>query len=190
MTCDNLFGSILTPLFPDRQTIQMADVDGLVTVTSARRPISLHSLTTTSLQQKLSLSWTDVALYDSPSSSLAYINVTMEVTLPNDSAFSSWSLGVQTQPNSASSSSVGMWEAIISVPLSAGGGSDGELFFPSGYGETYYDPTESTGGSVSGLYPSGMCNRTTRCDGFCLVFRRHCGKGTSSYFRPMPSPCH
>ena len=82
-----------------------------------------------------------------------YINITLEITLPNDSTFSSWSLHVQTLDHS--SSPIGVWDAVISVPLSVGGGSNGELFFPSGYGETYFNPVETTGGSVSGLYPSG-----------------------------------
>jgi hypothetical protein len=104
-------------------------------------------------RQILSLSWSDVAIPSSEVSSSAYVNVSLDISLPEGSAFSSWSVTVQTQLNSKTP--IGVWDAVVSIPLSVGAGEDGELFFPSGYGETYYDPRGSTGGSVAGLYPSG-----------------------------------
>ena len=132
----------------------MADIRGLNTVMSTKRPISAYALTSSSSEQTLSLTWNDVVV-SSPllSTPTAFVNVTMEVVLPHHSALSSWSIGVTTQSNSQTA--VGVWEVTVSIPVSMDSDSGGELFFPSGYGETYYNPQESTGGSVSGLYPSG-----------------------------------
>jgi len=136
-------------------TLQMAEPAGLQTLTSTQRAVTSHTLTSLSSQQTLSLEWTDISVFPSDVSSnqSAYVTVTLDVTLPNDSAMSSWSISVHTQTNSVTP--IGLWEAIISVPVSVGSGSNGELFFPSGYGETFTNPAVDTGGSVSGLYPSG-----------------------------------
>ena len=111
--------------------------------------------------------WKDVSVFENDSRN-ALITVTLNVDLPTNSALSNWFINVQTQENSETP--IGIWEAIISIPSSAGKGSNGELFFPSGYGETYIDPVKTTGGSVSGLYPSGE----DRCLCLCCIHSFEC----------------
>jgi hypothetical protein len=51
---------------------------------------------------------------------------------------------------------IGLWEALISLPLDAdASNSNGELFFPGGFGLTFRDPISTTNGAWQQLYPGG-----------------------------------
>jgi len=98
-------------------------------------------------ENRLILSW-DVELLH-----ISTVKVELDVFLNDTSSISNWNLSIEIidgQPNA-----IGLWSSTLSVPVSTGSGENGELFYPSGYGEAYFDPIKNTGGSVEGSYPSG-----------------------------------
>lgn len=95
----------------------------------------------------LSLAW-DVALLN-----ISQAKVVLQIKLNDTSSISSWDFSVEIV--GGESNTVGLWSSTVSVPVSTGSGENGELFFPSGYGEAFSDPIRNTGGSVEGSYPSG-----------------------------------
>ena len=144
------------------QTVQLVDHEGSRSISSSSRAISEYSLRPTSKGQTLILSWVNIEviapsqhqeLTPHPHGGSA-VDVTLIIDVPKESSLINWSLEVTNNVNSEVP--IGIWEAVIAIPTSAGSSSDGELFFPSGYGESYSNPGINTGGSVSGLYPSSM----------------------------------
>lgn len=82
-------------------------------------------------------------------------SIQLRIDLGDDEHLARWHLSILT---TIVSSTVGLWEAHVNVPVSIGTGESGELFFPSGLGQGFRNPFDSTGGSVEGDYPSGGCS--------------------------------
>jgi hypothetical protein len=81
------------------------------------------------------------------------VNVTLDVVLPFTVSVSEWLLSIAVNSGDA----VGVWEGVVSIPLSIASDPSGELFYPSGFGHTFTEPAVSTGGNYASTYPGGMC---------------------------------
>ena len=128
--------------------LQLVDSLGAITIESANREMEAFE----DENGLLSMTWNSISIFrkedDDP---LATISVTLSVSLSGP--LSTWNLGFHLM---YSNSEIGLWQASILVPTTAGSDEiNGELFFPTGYGHAYINPINSTEGSISGVYPSG-----------------------------------
>ena len=100
----------------------------------------------------LSLMWEDVIISSKNGTRVASINVVMEISLPTHSKLTKWDFSFTV---STAHEPIGVWEAAVLLPAGLADDKDGELFYPSGFGVSYPDPTVSSEGKISGTYPSG-----------------------------------
>jgi len=141
--------------------VEVVDTDGAATMLPPTDGTPV--LVTRPDDLSLSLSWPRVAVPSSSGSSIhdmGTANVTLSVSFRSTTAdLAEWLLHV-TFNEDCTGRSVGIWQASISVPLTVGSGSDGELFFPNAYGMSLSDPLsprslKNTNGYVKASYPSG-----------------------------------
>jgi hypothetical protein len=97
--------------------------------------------------QTLALSWKSITVIGRADESI--VDVNLVITLIDDSSVSYWSIGVDV----VNGTSIGIWQAKVSIPFTVGNDDNGELFFPSGYGTLYSHPVKTAGGGVSSNYP-------------------------------------
>mmetsp|Transcript_13392 Transcript_13392/g.22430 ORF Transcript_13392/g.22430 Transcript_13392/m.22430 type:complete len:1054 (+) Transcript_13392:30-3191(+) len=88
----------------------------------------------------------------------ATVSVTLTVSLEPSSQVSEWNLQTRliASPSPKETAGIAIWQGSIIIPTTAGSDPlNGELFYPGGYGHRFQNPFSSTGGKVSGVYPSG-----------------------------------
>jgi hypothetical protein len=100
----------------------------------------------------LLLSWNNIDVKRADAT-VSNVNVTLNVALSDDSSIAEWEFALAVN----SGEPVGVWEGVVSIPLSIASNDNGELFFPSGFGHIFAEPAVSTGGNFASTYPGGMC---------------------------------
>lgn len=99
--------------------------------------------------QTLTMTWKSLSIVSTAADDKSVVDVVLVVTLIDDAPAAYWNIGV----NVVNGTSIGVWEARLSLPLTVGNDVNGELFFPSGFGTLYSDPIQNAGGGVSSTYP-------------------------------------
>jgi hypothetical protein len=108
---------------------------------------------------KLTLTWSNVGLFDYANTEVASVNLSLLISLDSRDATvasftPSFTLNANTS-NNTPSQQVGIWDVSVSIPSNIASDENGQLFYPSGYGFTYPNPLVSTGGSHAKTYPCG-----------------------------------
>ena len=102
----------------------------------------------------LILKWKNCNIYRGSKTDelIAKIEVSLKITLIDDMPTSSWKLSFEIMEGGP----IGLWEALISLPLDADASTtNGELFYPGGFGLTFLNPVTTTGGAWQEMYPGG-----------------------------------
>lgn len=128
-------------------------VDKIGDLALGSRGVGVSSLSRVGSTQVLSLNWPSVSLLGGKyqNETVARISPTVEVSLEDSSPLMELSVSLQVLGGVP----VGLWEAYVAVPVSIGNTENGELFYPTGFGVTFSNPSVSTGGSRSRTYPCG-----------------------------------
>jgi hypothetical protein len=131
---------------------QLVDIVGELTVELPRNAQFVSTKDEAGKSSMLNMAWNNIDVLRG-NTFVANVNVTLNVVLPDVSSVAEWELSLAVNSGDA----VGVWDGVVSVPLSIASDPDGELFFPSGFGHTFTEPAASTGGNYASTYPGGMC---------------------------------
>lgn len=111
--------------------------------------------------QELTLLWSGVQVIGSPSSAaatVAVLDVRLRIDLQDDAAVAQWWLSFVVTEQTDPSVPVGLWEASLQLPAALADSSDGELFYPTGFGLIYSNPNGGDRWVISNTYPSGSAS--------------------------------
>lgn len=132
--------------------LKFVDSNGVLSVDKLKR--SQTSLTRVNSTQVLSVKWEDTKLFNKESLAVAAIDIDFIVSLEDASSSAELNVGFTVTGGVP----VGIWELDVSIPLTVGHDSKGELFMPRGFGVTYSDPLKSAEGGIKSDYPSSAAS--------------------------------
>ncbi len=115
--------------------INFVDEYGEITLTNIGMKITSEKKVMKDYNE-LNLKWNDLTVNRNHFKTT--VDVILSFSLPIDSSIASISLYV----NLLDGEPLGIWDVKISIPFTVGNDSNGELFFPSGFGTTYLDPSK------------------------------------------------
>lgn len=159
IVAQNLSLSSLDPSSLDLWALTMVGPEGELSINSRGvLSSSISAANEETYRQELLLTWSGVQVTTTAGTTFADIDVSLLISLQDDSAVSEWRLSLSVTALHNPAAPLGLWEASILLPAGLADSSDGELFYPTGFGLTYSKPNGGQAWKISNTYPSGSAS--------------------------------